>query len=284
MAQGKHAQTSETDKVTCFFVLGGPGCGKGTNCARLVQEFGFIHLSAGDLLRAERDSGSPDGDLINSIILKGDIVPVKITVALIKKAIIKHGGVTKKFLVDGFPRNEENLNGWHEVMGDFADAKFVLFLDCEEQAMIDRINKRASESAEARNDDNLEVLKKRFRTFKEQSIPIVELFEKLGKVKRVDANQDPEAVYADVKAAFTGHAEPTKPANTPKKKDNIIKLTTVPPVPPMKTDAPVDQEEQKVERDDKEAGSSTVVYATAAIAAAAAVAAGYFYYSRQAKD
>lgn len=107
MAQGKHAQ--EPAKVTCFFVLGGPGSGKGTNCTKLVNEYGFVHLSAGDLLRAERDSGSPNGDLINGIILKGEIVPVEITVNLIKTAMEKAGGVAKKFLIDGFPRNENNL-------------------------------------------------------------------------------------------------------------------------------------------------------------------------------
>ena len=49
------------EKVTCFFVLGGPGCGKGTVCSHLVKKYGFVHLSAGDLLRAERDSGSENG-------------------------------------------------------------------------------------------------------------------------------------------------------------------------------------------------------------------------------
>ena len=52
-----------------------------------MNDHGFVHLSAGDLLRAERDSGSPDGELINSIIMKGEIVPVDITVNLIKKAM-----------------------------------------------------------------------------------------------------------------------------------------------------------------------------------------------------
>jgi hypothetical protein len=110
MAKGKHASAPEatTEKVACFFVLGGPGSGKGTNCARLVKEYGFVHLSAGDLLRAERDSGSPNGELINNIILKGEIVPVEITVNLIKKAVEKAGGASKKFLIDGFPRNEDN--------------------------------------------------------------------------------------------------------------------------------------------------------------------------------
>ena len=73
-----------------------------------MKDYGFIHLSAGDLLREERDSGSPDGDLINQMIVDGKIVPVEITVNLIKKAMMKHGWNEKKFLVDGFPRNSEN--------------------------------------------------------------------------------------------------------------------------------------------------------------------------------
>ena len=85
--------------------MGGPGCGKGTVCSHLVEKYGFIHLSAGDLLRAERDSGSANGNLINSIILEGKIVPVNITIKLIKIAMKQNGWASKKFLIDGFPRN-----------------------------------------------------------------------------------------------------------------------------------------------------------------------------------
>ena len=99
---------SATNRAICFFVLGGPGCGKGTQCANLVRDLGFVHLSAGDLLREERDSGSKDAELINNIIKEGKIVPVAITVNLIKKAMIKHGWRKKKYLIDGFPRNEDN--------------------------------------------------------------------------------------------------------------------------------------------------------------------------------
>ena len=77
----------EQEKPVCYFVLGGPGSGKGTVCASLVADHGFVHLSAGDLLRAERNSGSENAELINSIILKGEIVPVDITVNLIKNAM-----------------------------------------------------------------------------------------------------------------------------------------------------------------------------------------------------
>ena len=74
----------------------------------MFQEYGFVHLSAGDLLRAERDSGSENGELINNLIKEGKIVPVAITCGLIKNAMEKEGWEKKKYLVDGFPRNEDN--------------------------------------------------------------------------------------------------------------------------------------------------------------------------------
>ncbi len=68
-----------------LFVLGGPGAGKGTQCTRIVQNFGYVHLSAGDLLRAERQRpGSKVGEQIEDHIRKGSIVPVEITCTLLE--------------------------------------------------------------------------------------------------------------------------------------------------------------------------------------------------------
>lgn len=81
----------------------GPGAGKGTQCAKLVKEFEFVHLSAGDLLREERNRpGSAYGELINNYIAEGQIVPMEITIALLHAAMVKSG--SKRFLIDGFPR------------------------------------------------------------------------------------------------------------------------------------------------------------------------------------
>ena len=99
------------DKPRVIFVLGGAGSGKGTQCAKLVENHGFVHLSAGDLLRAERDSGSENADLINKYIAAGEIVPVEITCGLIKTAMEKHGWEKARFLIDGFPRNKNNRDG-----------------------------------------------------------------------------------------------------------------------------------------------------------------------------
>ena len=89
------------------FVLGGPGAGKGTQCANIVEKFGYVHLSAGDLLRAERKrEGSEVGALIESYIVKGEIVPVEITCQLLENAMNDNIKEHNKynFLIDGFPR------------------------------------------------------------------------------------------------------------------------------------------------------------------------------------
>ena len=69
------------------FVLGGPGSGKGTQCADIVRDYGFVHLSAGDLLREEQKKETENAELIKSYIKEGKIVPVEITVKLIKAAM-----------------------------------------------------------------------------------------------------------------------------------------------------------------------------------------------------
>ena len=72
-------------KVVVVFVLGGPGAGKGTHCAHLVEDYGFVHLSAGDLLRAEQARpGSQYGQMIADYIKDGKIVPMEVTISLLR--------------------------------------------------------------------------------------------------------------------------------------------------------------------------------------------------------
>jgi UMP-CMP kinase len=90
--------------VTVIFVLGGPGAGKGTQCAKLVADFGFAHLSAGDLLREEQDRpGSEFGEMIKSYIKEGTIVPLEVTVQLLENAMKRSLDKSGKgmFLIDG---------------------------------------------------------------------------------------------------------------------------------------------------------------------------------------
>ncbi|KAM7400991.1 hypothetical protein PAMA_005271 [Pampus argenteus] len=189
-------------KPQVVFVLGGPGAGKGTQCARIVENYHYTHLSAGDLLRAERTrEGSEFGQLIDSYIKEGKIVPVEITINLLKKAMEETMQQDEKkfsFLIDGFPRNEDNLQGWNTVMDEKADVKFVLFFDCGNEVCINRCLERGKSSG--RTDDNRESLEKRIQTYLQSTRPIIELYEKHGKVRTVDASRSVDEVFADVKA------------------------------------------------------------------------------------
>jgi UMP-CMP kinase len=194
------ASAAASSKKEVVFVLGGPGSGKGTNCARIVDEFGYVHLSAGDLLRAERSSGSELAEMINTYIAEGKIVPAEVTVRLLRAAIEE--ATSSKFLVDGFPRDMDNLKCWEDTMSTVAEVQFLLFLDCPQEVMLERLLERGKTSG--RNDDNEESIRKRFFTYEASTRPIIEHFRDLGKVRAVDSNRPLEEVYAEVQAHFQG--------------------------------------------------------------------------------
>lgn len=107
---------SRIEKPEVLFVLGGPGAGKGTLCRYITEKYGYVHLSAGDLLREERSKlGSQYGELIENHIKNGSIVPVAITCSLLNRAMQTSDNPYKRFLIDGFPRNQDNVDGWNEV-------------------------------------------------------------------------------------------------------------------------------------------------------------------------
>lgn len=194
--------TTPEPKFQVVFILGGPGSGKGTQCSLLSDNLGYAHLSAGDLLRAERQSGSTLAEVINSKISAGEIVPSSITVTLLKNAMEKifKETQTAKFLIDGFPRSAENVSVWEEQLCSEARVEFVLFLDCPEDVMTGRLLERSKTSG--RNDDNLEVIRKRFKTFRDESMPIVERYEKQGMLKHVVADRSIDDVYSEIENYF----------------------------------------------------------------------------------
>ena len=185
-------------KPGVVFVLGGPGAGKGTQCGLIVENLGYTHLSAGDLLRAERKSGSAQGQMIDEYIKEGKIVPVEVTVKLLLDAIRKDGG--QRFLVDGFPRNTNNLSGWQQVTDGELQVGGVLFYDCPEEIMQERLLERGKTSG--RTDDNLESIKKRFDTYTRETAPIIEYYKHQELVHKIDGTREVDTVWLDSQAAI----------------------------------------------------------------------------------
>lgn len=190
-------------KYTVVFVLGGPGAGKGTQCANIVREFGYVHLSAGDLLRGAVSSGSEQGKAIEKHMKEGSIVPVQVTCGLLAEAMKKHYESEKKtkFLIDGFPRNQDNFEGWQKEMSDRVNVKFVLLFECKDEVCIQRCLDRGK-AGSGRVDDNEETLRKRITQFYTGCKPVIDHYEKIGLVRRVQAEGSAEEVFAQVKPLF----------------------------------------------------------------------------------
>ncbi|KAI3918302.1 hypothetical protein MKX01_041622 [Papaver californicum] len=159
------------------FVIGEPGSGKGTQCAKIAHTFGFTHLSASDLLRTDISSNSEKGAVILETIKQGKIVPSEVTVDLIRRAI--ESSQNHKFLIDGFPRSEENRIAFEKIMG--AEPNFGLFFDCPEEEMVKRVLCRN----EGRVDDNIDTLKKRLKIFESLNLPVINYYSAKGKVHKL---------------------------------------------------------------------------------------------------
>jgi len=203
----------DAKKVTVIYVLGGPGAGKGTQCGRLVEDFNFSHLSAGDLLRAEQNrEGSQFGELIRTCIREGTIVPMEVTVKLLENAMAaalkeKTGeGWTDgkgRFLIDGFPRKMDQAVKFDETV---CLSSVVIYFSTTEEVMLGRLLERGKTSG--REDDNVESIKKRFLTYKSTTMPVIEYYDNQGKVAEIDSSGSVEEVHklasAVVKDVFAG--------------------------------------------------------------------------------
>lgn len=195
-------------KPNVVFVLGGPGAGKGTMCELAEIQLGWTHLSTGDLLRVEQQTGGPTTEIIKEYIAAGKLVPNEIVVRLLKDAMERTTRTTGKrnFLIDGFPRSFSNLEAWYEVFGREAELPTMLYFECPFEVLEQRILGRARYSGRA--DDNIEAMRLRFDTFKEETLPTVELFKSKGKCVDLDTSQDRSTVYALFREQLAQYTDP----------------------------------------------------------------------------
>lgn len=180
-----------------FFILGGPGSGKGTNCALLVEEFGLNHFSAGDLLREEAAKDTELGHMITKILKDGQIVPMEVTIRLLVEAMAKVPNA-RGFLLDGFPRKMDQALKFEE---EVAKARQVVYFSCTEQEMEARLLCRAGQGS-GRSDDNAETIRRRFKTNLEQCMPVVDKYRHEGRLTEIPSQGTREEVYDKVRKAF----------------------------------------------------------------------------------
>lgn len=187
-------------------LVGPPGAGKGTQAVRLAERLDVPHISTGDLFRANLKDETDLGREAKRYMDAGDLVPDEVTVAMVRERLT-HDDAAKGFILDGFPRTVTQADALDSLLakkGLKLDA--VVELKVDEQALVDRIVKRAKETEargeSVRNDDNPEVFRTRLDAYRAQTAPLIAHYRAKGMLKSVDGMKPVDGVTDDLAAAI----------------------------------------------------------------------------------
>lgn len=204
--------------------LGPPGAGKGTQAKLLSQDLKFKHISTGDLLRESVKDGTPLGLKAKSYMDRGELVPDELIIAMIEEVMPKDNGV----ILDGFPRTIKQAQALQDMLNK--QGKYlcrVFFFDLDDDTIVRRLSgRRVCPNCGAlyhmdfkppkkdqvcdlcgtkliqREDDREEVVRKRLDVYRRQTAEVVDFYKKENKLIYLDAGQDIERVYQELRKAL----------------------------------------------------------------------------------
>ena len=206
-----------------LLIMGLPGAGKGTQAAKIVEEFGVAHISTGDMFRAAMANQTEMGVLAKSFIDKGELVPDEVTNGIVKERLAQDDIKEKGFLLDGFPRTIEQAHSLDQILVDLGlELDGVINIEVDPSCLLERLSGRIihretgetyhkvfnppadykEEDYYQREDDKPETVKRRLDVNIAQGEPIIAHYHELGLVSDIQGNQDIDDVFADVKKAI----------------------------------------------------------------------------------
>jgi adenylate kinase len=161
-------------------LFGPPGAGKGTQSQKLIERYGLIHLSTGDVFRANIGSGTELGKLAKSYMDKGKLVPDEVTINMLNSEVDKHDN-PKGFIFDGFPRTQPQAEALDKLMkSKNATISAMIALDVPEKELKDRLKKRAIDSGRT-DDADPDVIANRIDVYKNATAPVKKYYEAQNK-------------------------------------------------------------------------------------------------------
>ena len=206
-----------------LLIMGLPGAGKGTQAAKIVEEFGVAHISTGDMFRAAMANQTEMGVLAKSFIDKGELVPDEVTNGIVKERLAQDDIKEKGFLLDGFPRTIEQAHALDQILVYLGlELDGVINIEVDPSCLLERLSGRIihretgetyhkvfnppadykEEDYYQREDDKPETVKRRLDVNIAQGEPIIAHYRELGLVSDIQGNQDIDDVFADVKKAI----------------------------------------------------------------------------------
>lgn len=202
-----------------YVFIGAPGCGKGTQSFNLRQSHCYCHLSTGDMLRDAVAAGTELGKKAKDIIAAGQLVPDDLVLSLLDERM-RQPECARGFILDGYPRNEQQAIALQKLLeSQKQKLDGVIYFDTPEETLIKRVSGRRIHPASGRvyhtvfsppkvpgkdditgedliqrKDDNEETLRKRLQVFNQQTLPLVNRYEKQGLLQRIDGSLPPNTV------------------------------------------------------------------------------------------
>lgn len=208
-----------------IMLLGAPGAGKGTQAAKLIEAYGYAHISTGDILRKAVANQTPLGLAAKGYMDKGELVPDMVVIGLVK-ARLEEPDAENGFILDGFPRTvvqADALGTALAELGKTLDA--VISIDVEKSALVERLTARRTckqcgaifnvvsqpETANGvcpacggellqRDDDTVETVTNRLDVYERSTAPLIAYYKDKGMLRPVDGNRSADDVFGDVRA------------------------------------------------------------------------------------
>ena len=175
--------------------LGPPGAGKGTQAQRLAAAHDLLHLSTGDLLRAEVQARTPLGQEAEAVMARGELVSDQLVLAIVRSRLEAHNG---GWLLDGFPRNLPQAEALDALLTELRqEIELVVLLELDDAVLIARLLGRG------RADDNEEVIRHRLAVYREQTAPLIQHYRERGQLVAVEASGTVEEIGSRIEALLS---------------------------------------------------------------------------------
>ena len=183
-----------------LILFGPPGSGKGTQSERLVDKYGLVHLSTGNLLREEIAQKTPLGIEAKSFMDKGQLVPDEVVIGMVDSYFDKHKEA-RGFLFDGFPRTVAQSIALDKLLElKRTEIAAVLALDVSEEELVKRLLNRGKTSGRS-DDNNEQVIRKRLSVYNNETTPVAEHYKKARKFQTIKGEGTIDQIFQSISDA-----------------------------------------------------------------------------------
>ncbi|MCP4440843.1 MAG: adenylate kinase [Aureispira sp.] len=177
-----------------LILFGPPGSGKGTQATKLVEKYGLLHISTGDLFRYEMGNNTPLGQEARSYIDKGELVPDSVTIGMLKNKMDKHPEA-HGFILDGFPRTVAQAEALDQLLKEgHTEVSVLVAMNVDDAELTERLLERGKTSGRA-DDRNPEIIANRIKVYKEQTTPVADYYATQDKTRLVNGVGSIEEVF-----------------------------------------------------------------------------------------